>query len=273
MASLRTREEFFVEDGVLVRRTGRRPSGRGRWPNVRHRGLAVAVEMTDDGIHRVVRGPRHTLEREIEAVTRTYGFFSSEDTPDIGGQVPSRVLDELRNRVEHVTKNVASRYRGLSNEERMTGSLFGQLPEYVPVDEWSIRFHYQGYSSTQKTAKEHRIGADAGIVVEIADGNSSVTKGLWLQAKRVDAEGVPDDVLALPRLRDQMASMTNHTRDAYALIFTPTEVAVTDGTKEWSFADWLIEAARCKRGDRSRAMITNTLDRDYLLEMTIANSR
>jgi hypothetical protein len=266
------REEFFLENGQLARRTGRRPSGRGMWPNAKHLNLAVAVEMSADGIHRVFRGAQHTKEFEMEAVARTYDFhFGDETGPDVGRHIPEEVVARIRTRVDEVAKKVAGRYRFLSNEERMTGALFGGLPREIEMGDWKVRFHNQGYSSVQKNAKETTTGADAGVVVEVRDRNTSVLKALWLQAKRVPEAPDQADVSKLPRLKEQMTSMSGFTRDGYALIFTPTEVYVTDGQRRWPFAEWLVQAARCERGDRRREMIVNTIDRDYLLEMTVTH--
>jgi hypothetical protein len=263
------REEFFVENGILVRRTGRRPRSRRQWPNSRNPNLAVAVEMTEEGIHRVVRGPKHTLEHEVEAVTRTYGFVFNENAPDMSSQLPTELINRLRTEVDAVVDNVTSRFRSLSNEERMTGALFGQLPKSITIDNWHVRFHSQGYSSVQSSSKETQTGADAGLIIEVYDGTSSIVKALWLQAKRVLDPPEPHNIFRLPRLKEQMATMEIFTEDGYALIFTAESLSITDGVKSWSFSEWLVGAAQCQRGDRSARMITNTLDRDYLLEMTI----
>lgn len=271
MAGVTHRDEYFIDNGNLVRRTGRRPTGRGRWLSERDPMLAVAVEMCADGIQRVFRGRRHTDELEREAVARSYGLRLNDQSPNLGQRVPPKVVQQLRARVQSISDHVASRYRSLTNEERTTGALFSELPELLEVASWEIRFHSQGYTSVQKNAKETRTGADAGIVVEIRVGEESVAKALWLQAKRAESFSGPREALKLPRLADQMRTMNSHTSDGYAVIYTPHGVTVTDGKDSWAFADWLSSAVQCERGDRDPTAIVNTLDSDYLLEMTVSS--
>src|SRR5437588_797842 len=139
------REEFYVENGHLVSRTGRRPCGYGRWPNANPRDLAMAEETAADGLSRVVGGERHSKAFEMEAVAQAYNFnFGDEHGPDVGQQIPHDVVDRIRTRIDEVAKKVTTQYRSLSNEERMTGALFGSLPREFDVGEWKVRFHNQG---------------------------------------------------------------------------------------------------------------------------------
>jgi hypothetical protein len=266
------RNEYYLEDGELVRRRASRPTGYGPWRFAGDRSnLVVAIEMNEEGITRVIPGNRHSRELEAEAVHREYGFKANRNTPDIGPRLPILVAEKIRREVSSAVDGVSARYRSLSNEERMTGALFGRLPEHIEVSGWSVRFRSQGYSSVGEDAKEGRVGADAGVVIELVDGPDSVVKGVWLQAKRTSV--YPNNILALPDLSAQMRKMRDYTRDGYALIFTPESAFVSNGDVRWSFADWLVEAVQCKRGDRNPELIADTFDRHHVLDMTVAHLR
>jgi hypothetical protein len=108
--------------------------------------------------------------------------------------------------------------------------------------------------------------------VEVRDGSEAVTKALWLQAKRTADLPPMDEILDLPDLRNQMKVMDNLTPEGYGVIYTPSKVVVTDGSNQWSFGEWLTGAVQCERGDRNPTVIVNTLDRDYILEMTVSTT-
>jgi hypothetical protein len=159
----------------------------------------------------------------------------------------------------------------LSNEERTTGALFEHLDGVYSASGWNVRIVSQGYSSAGAGAKEKEIGADIGIIIDIASKQARVLKVLWLQAKRT--EQLPQDILGLPDLAGQLNRMQTRTDEGYALIYTPQGVHVfsaLDTSSQISLNDLLGTAMECVRGDRNPSLLVDTIDRDFVLEVLVS---
>jgi hypothetical protein len=133
-------------------------------------------------------------------------------------------------------------------------------------DGWDIEISSQGFSSVGEHAKEPRMGGDLGIIIDIANEDQRVIKGMLVQAKRTTE--IPDDPLDLPSLRQQLQQCCDVTRESYAWIYTPFGVVtVREGEAPITVEDQVEDALKCTRGDREPRAVATAADRDYTVEV------
>jgi hypothetical protein len=274
MAGATDRSEYYWMDGRVVRRKGLRPSGYGPWQLAGNaRDLVCAIERSPAGIERVIPGRAHSREREETAVLMEYDRYAPLGRPDLGRDIPAPLLNEVRKHVASAVSNVTRQFQSLSNEERTTGALTSAMHGEFTSGGWRVEITTQGYSSVGERAKEPRIGADLGVIIDVANGAERVMKGMLVQAKR--ALHVPDDPLDLPQLREQLNRCQEVTRESYGWIFTPQGImAVREGeTAPIEIEEQFADALTCTRGDPKRRVVASAVDRDYTIELLASGPR
>jgi hypothetical protein len=270
MAGANVRSEYYWIDGRVVRRRVHRSSGYGPWPvrsDEDQDRLVCTIEMSPAGI-KLVPGPARTPDREWVAVLMEYGHYAPEGRPDLGRGVPPRLLDRVRRVAEAAVREVTRQFQELGSEERATGALVSKLDAEYKLEGWRIAITSQGYSSSGKEEpKEKRIGADAGIVIDIANGDDRVVKAMLVQAKRTDE--VPDDPFALPGLDEQLPKMREITEEAYVWVYTPDGILANrrDNDRDISISEQLVAGIICDRGDHRQLVVAVAQDRDYVVEI------
>lgn len=266
------RNEYYWQDDRLRCRVNQRSSVHRRWKLVSNESDLVLTIEDRTKIRKMVRGPAATTARVSHAIVRENRLSAEAHSVDIGQSIPAPLIDKISSVVRSAVSDVVCNFYQLSNEERRTGALTIGInrQQIFQFGDWEATVILQGFSAQKK---EPLTGADIGIVVDLRNGQSQVSKSVWVQAK--EAEQLPDHPLLLDRLSEQMASMLNRTSDAYGLIYTPNGVHVFQGreTDQYFALDTLIaDIAGCRRGDRRPEFLADTIERDYLVEVSLEHA-
>jgi hypothetical protein len=230
----------------------------------------AAIEDRGDA-KKLTVGPAATLARLPQAILRERRLSADPTAIDIGGEVPSELIEMVTSIVNGAVDVVSSQFSDLANEERRTGALASRLAEVrnIELAGWELTVYTQGFSTK---VKEPEAGADLGIIVDLRRGELQVSKGLWIQAKPTTKSS--GDPFALPRLRQQLSDMLDYTDEAYGLVFTPDGVRVfrgVDTANMVTLATVLSETVRCRRGDRRPEFVADTVHKDFLIEMAFTD--
>ncbi len=245
------------------------PKLRGQWafPSALHSTLIASIGSTLDSLE---RGPAATPKLMLTAIETHFGLPPAS-VPDVGKGIPDRVLKNLAARVNRVSARVSQRLERYANEDQATGEFFGRLEGRFQADGWQVRLSTQAFSTHKK---EPTLGADGAIIVEVEDDTGvRVMKAMLIQAKLV--QKLPRDVLKLPRLKEQVRAMRRRTTDAYALIYSPDGLIVRGGNllnTRLTPQELIIDALRCRRGDRDTSVIVDAMDRTSVLNIRVAKT-
>lgn len=263
------RTEYHWIDGRVVPVVRKRPTGKGRWPGATtSRGsLVVAIEESPRGI-RATRGKAVTLDRLKESLSLQYGLAKSRQLRDIG-PVPDSVIVAASGAAGDVVRSVVRQFGNLATEDRMTGHLFGSLDLDVELDGWRVKVSHQNFSPQ---TKESITGADVALIVDLYDAEGRrIIKAAWLQAKQ--RAGNPAGALESRGLRSQLANMSRHTQEYYAIIYSPEEVAVFrqgDSGQLTTLEKVIANMIRCAAGDPNEELVIDSLDRKLLVRVLLS---
>lgn len=181
---------------------------------------------------------------------------------DVWQDIPESVIQEIRQRLTDTVARVSERWHQFSNEETMTGALFGGAAGEVIGDEgWVATLEFVEFS---KQKKEGDLGADVAIVIVVRtrDGRHAV-KTIWLQAKHTEA--LPLDWRQLPRLESQLRRMRKHTKSSYGVIYTRHGAIIVspefDNNNNIPLEELVAVAMRCRAGDERAEIFAQSVER------------
>nr|WP_314643856.1 hypothetical protein [uncultured Pseudomonas sp.] len=262
---------YFIDGKFLLRHT-RRPTGKGPWPypDEEYSNLVMACEGRL-GNYKIDRGPKFDKNLIPECLKLHLGFIPDQFDPSIWHSVPPQIKDFVAERVRKAQRRVADQWWRVSNEETLTGVLFGGVETLHSEDGWDVQLRYIEFS---KQSKEPTTGADLAIVLDVEDAEGKrAFKSIWFQAK--STENIPTDVLRLPRLEDQVIAMNAYTNEAYILVYSPKGVKAIHPRNPYvaTGLDELLEKAMsCKAGDPSAELLGNSINRKHVLSVMIDKS-
>ncbi|VTR93375.1 Uncharacterized protein OS=Paenibacillus sp. FSL H8-237 GN=C171_13425 PE=4 SV=1 [Gemmata massiliana] len=262
-----TRTDYCWENGRIVARATSRTYSKGKWPREAHSdSIAVSIEDWDKGLV-IKRGREWRPFREVYSVVTHTRHSASPTTPDISSGVPAKVVSRAAKRVERAISKITRDYRDLGAEERMTGPVMTGIKDIgtISMGGWEITVVAQTFSSE---VKEPVTGTDFAVIADIRHDGNQVTKAAWVQAKLSEELGVDDT--ALEDLPKQFRDMNSHTREAYAVVYTPrgTEVFRSDAPDDRiPMAEFIGDIIRCKKGDRSPRVIANSVHRTHVIDL------
>lgn len=263
---------IYLIDGELLLKHTHRPTGKGPWPHPDddHSNLVMVCEGKLGNL-KIDRGPQFNETLLPDCVKLHLGFIPDQFDPSIWHSVPSQITDFIAERVREAQRRVTDQWWGVSNEETLTGVLFGGVQTHHSEDGWDVQLRYIEFS---KQSKEPTTGADLAIVLDVEDAEGRrAFKSIWFQAKSV--ENIPTDVLRLPRLKDQVIAMNAYTNEAYILVYSPEGVKAIHprNPSVSSGLDELLEKAMsCKAGDPSAELLGNSINRKHVLSVMIDKS-
>ena len=221
------------------------------------------------GTLRVVEiGPEYREEDRGECVELHLGHRPDNFSPTAWSRLPSEVKEFIADRAKTAQQSVATQWDWVSNEEAMTGALFGQIATSRRIAGWSVDIKYIEFS---KQSKEPGTGADLAVILEVMDSTGMrAYKSLWLQAKR--AERAPQRYEDLARVEGQVKAMQAFTHEAYIAVYTRTgvKVAKPSAQQSWRSLDsLLLDAMNCTAGDPSSTLLGDSMNRQHLLSVQI----
>jgi hypothetical protein len=265
---LTKRKEYHWIDGRVVPLVVERPKGLGPWPgyDARCSTLVVAIEDQHGIFVTASPGPESSDSRLKDAVALHFGIEGLEQSPDIGTNVPEAVLNAIGAEVSEAVHRVTLLYQRHADEQATTGDLVGNLNFEREIQGWRVRVVGQGFSPQ---TKEPRVGADGGILVDLMDGEGHrIIKASWFQAKRT--HHLPDNLDEIPDFREQVGKMEQRTAECYGVIYGPGGIRVFPRGRrdeETTLDQVITSMMRCERGDRRIQIVSETLDRSFLLEL------
>jgi hypothetical protein len=203
-----------------------------------------------------------TAKRVAESILLHFDVNPVSIDRAIWREIPEALIERIRQRFIGAISNLSERWHQFSNEEAMTGFLFGSAAgEEISEDDWVARLEFIEFS---KQKKEGEIGADVAIVIDVRtrDGRQAV-KTIWLQAKHKEA--LPSEWRHLPQLEDQVARMRKHTESSYGVIYTRRGAIIVspdfEDNEQLHLEELVAEMMRCRRGDESLEIFAQSVER------------
>lgn len=269
------RTEYHLVDGRVIPITNHRPKGRGPWPGIKKRTHSLVVAIKDyDGFGFDIEYGNSADDKSVrEALKLHFGYQGvSPNQVDLGVNVPESVLNRIKEVVQSATEKGTSQYRQLSDEDRTTGSVFGNIQINEQIDNWKVKIIPQNFSSV---IKEPKTGADIGIIVDISNQEDQRTiKVIWLQAKRT--REIPRDLFTLKDLGAQIDKMMSYTDHCYAVLYSPRGIYVFHHgvhDKYQALDELITQVLQCKSGDRNLDLLLHTLDSRHVIQFLLTERR
>lgn len=262
------RTETYWRDNRLYPVTNVRPSGRGPWPRIQRfpETELVAILEGGEGNFNIKEGAMATPDRVNQSIVFHRGIPLDSWTLDAWKNAPQTAANIITDQIKKAEERVCRQWEMYSNEEAMTGALFGQMEGEYRIGRWKFVLKFVEFS---KQTKEPITGTDIAVVLDIQTARGlRGFKTIWLQAKR--SRTVPDNPLTLPRLQTQNDLAGKFTKAHYPVIYTPNGVFVT-GTPigDAPLHRTIFEAIQCRIGDPSINALKNSLNRQRIFDISL----